>query len=135
VAGDELDGADDVVLLDELEERVEAEDRRAEGSGQVLGDRGDDVGAEHVGEAEDGDDDVGVLVGEVVHERLGLDEGPFDRGPRGRRARGVLAEGVRVLLGRAVDEGRRLDDDVADGGAGGAGRGEEVHRPDDVDLV
>ena len=135
VAGDELDGADDVVLLDELHERVEAEDRRAERPGEVLGDRGDDVGAEHVGEAEEGDDDVGVVVGEVVDERLGLDEGPFDRGPRWRGPRRVLGEGVRVLLGRAVDERRRLDDDVPDGRPGGAGRGEEVHRPDDVDLV
>ena len=100
VAGDELDGADDVVLFDELDERVEAEDRRAKRPGQVLGERGDDVGAEHVGEAEDGDDDVGVVVGEVADERFGLDEGPFDRGPRWRGPRRVLGEGVRVLLGR-----------------------------------
>ena len=55
---------------------------------------------------------------------------------RGRaRARHRLAEEVRVLVVGAVGERRALHDHLADRAPGGAGRGEQVHRADHVDLV
>ena len=53
--GDVQQGAHDVVLLDELQERVEAEDGRAHRPRQVPADRRGQVLAEDVGEAEHGD--------------------------------------------------------------------------------
>ena len=60
---------------------------------------------------------------------------PFD--PRARRPRAGhrLPEEVRVLIVGAVRERRALHDHLADGAAGRAGGGEQVHRADDVDLV
>ena len=52
MSGDVLEAADDVVLLHELDEGVVAGHRRADRPRQVRADGRDDVGAEHVGEAQ-----------------------------------------------------------------------------------
>ena len=75
-AHDELDRAHDVVLLDELQPRVETEDARREAAGQLesLADRRDDVGAEDIGEPKERHRDVGVVLGEVAQVILHLEQ-------------------------------------------------------------
>ena len=135
VAGHELDGADHVVLVDELEERVEAEDRRADRPGQVPADRGHDVGAEHVGEAQTVTRRRGLSSAKSRTRRFGLDAGTARRRSRAGWPAACPRGRCRVLLGRAVDEAGRLHHHVAHRRAGGAGRGEQVHGADHVDLV
>ena len=91
--------------------------------------------AEDVGEAEHGDPGAWVVLGEVTHEPVGFDQRALHAVPHRARAGGVLLEGVRVAGGGAVDQGGGLDHDVAHRRAGCSGRSQEVHRPDDVDLV
>ena len=67
------------------------------GSSQRVRERRDDVVAEHVGEAQQRDVDVRVVVGEVAEERLDLEQRALDVGARRARARHLLAEPVRVL--------------------------------------
>ena len=92
--------------------------------------------AEHVREPQQRDDHVRVVLGEVADERLDLEQRPLD-------AR-VAAPRVRVMSSRkkygscvvrAVHERRALHDDLAHRAAGRAGRREQVHRADHVDLV
>ena len=92
--GDVLEAAHDVVLLDELHERVIAGDRRTDRSGQVRADGRDDVGPEHVGESKDRDDRGGIVLGEVPDEPLDLEQGALDPGPGGRGARHLLRNHV-----------------------------------------
>ena len=132
---DELEAPDDVLLLDELDLRVETGDRREDPPRQVAADRRLDARSQHVGEPEDRHEDVPVVVGEVANVALDLRERAFESGPGRPGARRVLGEPRRVLGPGAVDEGGRLHDDLAHRRAGCAGRGEKVHRPDDVDLV
>ena len=88
-AGDVVRGrvhqrADDVVLVHELHARIEAEDLGDDPASQRVRERGVDVVAEHVREAQQRDGDVRVVVGEVAEERLDLEQRPFDRGARAR---------------------------------------------------
>ncbi len=76
-ASDVLESADHVVLLHELDERVESGDRRAKRPGEVGAYRRDDVGPEHVGEPQEADNRRGVVLGEVADELFDLDEGPL----------------------------------------------------------
>ena len=69
-----LEHADDVVLVDELVARVEAEDARDRGQREQLAVRGAQVRAEPVGEAQDGHRDVRVALGEAATALLGLDD-------------------------------------------------------------
>ena len=92
LAGDVLEGTDDVVLLDELDQRVEADDGRQDPLPQVVADGRDDVGAQNVGEPEQADRQVRVVVGEVPDDRLHLDEGPLETGADGPGALVLLAE-------------------------------------------
>jgi hypothetical protein len=135
VLGHVLERPDHVVLLDELDQRVEAGDARQQAPSQVVADRGDDVGPQHVAEPEDRDRQVGVVLGEVLHQRLDLDERALEAGPDRSRARGLLAEPGRVVLRRPVDVSRGLDHHLADRRARRARRGQEVEAADDVDLV
>ena len=131
----EQDRADDVVLVHELEAGVEAEHRRHQRQAQGLRQRRDDVGPEHVGEAQQRDGHVRVVDGEVADVALDLEQAALDPAADGRGAPVVLAEPHRVLRRAAVDEGRRLHDHVAHRAARRRRGGEEVHRADDVDLV
>ncbi len=76
-----------------------------------------------------------VVVGEVAQERLHFEQGAFDGGASGARARHVLAELVGVLVVGAVDERRALQDDLAHRAVRCTRRGQQVHRADHVDLV
>ena len=75
---------DDVVLVHELEARVEAEDRRHERQLERLGERRDDVGAEHVGEPQQRHGHVRVVLGEVAHVALDLEQAALDPAARRR---------------------------------------------------
>ena len=128
------EGADHVGLLDELQQRVVAEDHRAELAGEVARQGGPELGAQHIGEAQDRDRHLGTVVREVPDERLGLEQRALDRRP-GRGAAGHgLGEGVGIARAGPVDEARRLHHERSDP-AGRARRGQQVHRPDDVHVV
>ncbi len=131
----ELDRADDVVLVDELEPGVEAEHRRDDGQVQGLGQGIGDGRADHVGEPQHRHVHVRVVLGEVADVALDRLQAAFERCPRRPGAGGVLTEPHRVLRGAAVDHRRGLDDHVAHRRRGGRRRGEQVHRADHVDLV
>ena len=81
-------GPDDVVLVDELEAGVEAEDRRDDRRFEHLRQRGDDLGTEHVGEAQHRHRDVRVVDREVADVGLDLGQRALDAVP-GRRLPGV----------------------------------------------
>jgi hypothetical protein len=66
-------GVDDVVLVRELEARVEPEQLRRGGHPQRKCERSRHVVAEHVREPEHGHEHVRVVLGEVAHERLALE--------------------------------------------------------------
>ena len=78
---------------------------------------------------------MGVVVGEVAQVALHLEQRPLDPGAGRAAAAHLLAEPHGIEVGRAVDQGGRLDHELAHRGVGGAGRGQQVHGPDDVDLV
>ena len=82
VADRVLEAADDVVLVDELQARVEAEDRGDGGQAEQAAPRRAQVRAEAVGEPQPGDRDARVALGEVADGRLGLDDVALDRGLR-----------------------------------------------------
>ena len=77
-----LERVDDVVLVDELGPRVEAEDHRHDRQREHPRERGVDVRPEDVGAAQDRDVDVLLLAGEVDHRSLRLDDVALDRGGR-----------------------------------------------------
>ena len=131
----ELDRADHVVLVHELEPGVEAEHRRHHRQVQQPGERGLDLGPDHVGEPHQGHVDVRVVLGEVADVALDRLQAAFERCPRRPGARGVLAEPHRVLRGTAVDHRGGLHDHVAHRRRRRRRRGEQVHRADHVDLV
>ena len=127
--------AHDVALLNELQERVEAEDGRADGPREVPADRRGEVVAQDVGEAQHGDLGARIVLGEVADEAVRLDQCTFHTVLDRTRPRRVLVESVRVTGGGAVDQRRGLDDDVTYRGTGGPCCRQEIHGPDDVDLV
>ena len=126
---------DDVVFVDELQPGIEAEDLGHDRAAERGRERRVDVDTQHVGEAQQADVDVRVVVGEVADERLDLEQRSLDRRGRGPGARHVFAEAVRVGLARAVDETRALQHDLAHRTPGRARGREQVHRADHVDLV
>ncbi len=130
-----LEAARQIVLVDELKARVEAEDRGHGGQAEELAERGPQRRAQAVGEAQHGDRDVRVAQGELAHGALGVDDVALDR--RARRVRAVhgLGEEGRVVLLGPVVQGAGLEDDLADGVALSPARGQHVHRADDVVLV
>ena len=86
-------------------------------------------------EAQDGDADLRVALGEAAHGGLGLDDVRLH--PRARRVRALHRlgeEGGVVALAAVVVRGG-LEDDLAHRRVRPAAGGEDVHRPDDVDLV
>ena len=100
-SSDEQDRADDVVLVHELEAGVEPEHRRHERQRSALRQRRDDVGAEHVGEPQQRDVDVRVVLGEVADVALDLEQAALDPVRGGRGAAVVLAEPDGVLRRRS----------------------------------
>ena len=74
VEDDGLHATDDVLLGNELDQGIEAGDARHHAPGEIPADRRVDLFAEHVGEPEEGDGHVGVLVGEIPHVALDLGE-------------------------------------------------------------
>ena len=80
LAEDEEQRPHDVVLVHQLEAGVEAEHRGHERQPQRLAERRDDVGPEHVREAQQRDLDVRVVDGEVADVTLDLDEAALDAG-------------------------------------------------------
>ena len=72
VLGRVLERVDDVVLVNELIAGVEAQDHRDGRQREEPDVGGPDVRAEHVGEPQHRHRHVGVLLGELVHRRLGL---------------------------------------------------------------
>ena len=125
----------DVVLVHELQARVEPEDLGHQREAQHAGDGRIEVLAEHVREAQVRDRDVRVVLGEVPDDVGDLQERALDPGPGRLRPAHRLPEEVRVLVVRPVAERRRLHDDLADRAARRTGRREQVHRADDVHLV
>ena len=130
-----LEHADDVVLVDELVARVEAEDARDRGQREQVAVRRAQVGPEPVGEAQDGDRDVLVALGEALDGVLGLDDVGLQARARRVRALHRLREERRVVALAAVVVRGGLEDDLAHGRVRPAAGGEDVHRPDHVDLV
>ena len=106
--------ADDVVLVDELVARVEAEDARAPpaGSSSAVW-LVSQVRPEAVAEAQRGDGDLGVARGELLDGVLGLDDVGLDPGARRVRALHVLGEEARVVALAAVVVRGGLEDDLA----------------------
>ena len=135
VARGVLEHAGDVVLVDELVARVEAEDARHGREREQRDVARVDIGAERVGEPQHAHDDVRVAVRERPHGALGLDDVALDRRPRRMRPAHRLGEEGRVVALAAVVVGRRLEDHLAHGRAGPAAGGQDVHRPDHVVLV
>ena len=91
-----IERADDVVLVHELQARVEAEDLGHDRQPQRQRERRVDVVAEHVREPQQRDVDVRVVVGEVAHEGLDLEQRALDPVRGGLVRDHVLAEEVRV---------------------------------------
>jgi hypothetical protein len=130
-----LEAAGEVVLVDELQPRIEAEDRRHRGQGEQAAHRRSQSGAQAVGEAQHGHRDVRVLVGELAHGRLGIDDVALDQRARRVRARHLLGEEGRVVLLDPVVVRAGLEDELAHGVALSPARREHVGRAHDVVLV
>ncbi len=125
----------DVLLADELQQGVVAEEGRAEPTGQVPRQRRVEVRSEHIGEPQDRDGHLGVVPGEVPHQGLGLDEGALERVGRRRRPGHRLAERVGVPRAGAVDEARGLDDQRAHRRPRRSRCRQQVQRPDHVHVL
>jgi hypothetical protein len=87
-----LEAPDDVVLVDELQARVEAEDPRYRGQPEQPAPRRAQVGAEPVDEPQPRDRDAGLALGEVADRRVGLDDVALERRARRLAARHLLGE-------------------------------------------
>ena len=130
-----LERVDDVVLVDELVARVEAQDHRHHRQREQHAVGGLHVRSESVGAAQDGDHRVRVLLRELGHGGLGLKDVALDRRARRVRSAHLLGEEGRVVLLGAVEVRRRLEDELAHARVRPAAGGEDVHRPDHVVLV
>ena len=120
--------------MQELQARVVTEDRRDDREPEVRRDRAGHVRADHVGGAQQGDADVGPAAGEPAHVALDLGDVLGVPGAGGAARLHVLGEHRGVAAARAVDRRRRLHDQVPQARRLLAG-GEELHRPDDVELL
>ena len=123
-----------VVLVEELQPRVEAEDPGDHREPEVVGQRARDVGPDHVGGPDHRDVDVGAPAGEPADVALDLVD--VLGVARGGQALGthVLGEHRGVTRTGAVDGGRRLHDQPLDGRRLLA-RSEQLHGADDVELL
>ena len=126
-----LERVGDVLVVDELTTRVEAEDRRDRRQVEQPRGRRLPARAQAVGEPQDGHDRVGIAVAEVLDGRLGLDDVLLQARARRVRAAHRLGEERGVVLLDAVVVRAGLEDELADACA----CGEHVHGPDDVVLV
>ena len=93
-----LERVNDVVLVDELKARVEAEQHRHDGQREHPGEGGLDVRAQHVRAAQRRDGHVGLLLGELRHRRLGLDDVALQPRAGAARPAHALAEEGRIVL-------------------------------------
>ena len=123
-----------VGLVQELHAGVEAEDGRDDRQPEVGRQRAADVRPDDVGAAQQRDAAVAAAPGEPAHVALDLGDVLGVAGARGAPRLHVLAEHRGVAAARAVDRRRRLHDQVGDARRLLAGR-EELHRPDDVELL
>ena len=129
-----LEHVEGVLLVQELQPRVEAEDRGDHREPEVAGHRRGDPWTDHVGDPQRGHRDVGTPAAEAAG--VGLDLGDV----LGEAARGealgvhALGEHGRVAVGGAVDRGAGLQHQLAYVGSLLARR-EQLHRPDDVELL
>ena len=123
-----------VVLVQELQPRVEAEHARDDGQPEVAGDRADDVRADDVGRTDRGDRDVGTAAREAADvaldlvDVLGVARAGQPLGPH------VLGEHRGVTGAGAVHRGRRLHDQALDRRRLLA-CSEELHGAHDVELL
>ncbi len=122
-----------VVLVDELQARVVAQDRRDDRHREQADERRVDPRADEVGEPEHGDVDVRPAAAEPADVRLDLDRVLGEPGARRRLRLRPLGEQGRVAGRGAVHRRRRLHDEPAQAGRLLA-RGEQLHRADDVEL-
>ncbi len=110
-----LEGVDHVVLVDELDPRIEAEHHGHGGQVEHPGERGIHVRAQDVRAAKDRDLHLGSLLGELRDGGLRLDDVALERGTRRMRPQHALVEeGGVVLLGAVVVSGA-LEDELAHG--------------------
>ena len=96
-------GVEEVVLVDELQPRVEAQDRGDDGQLEVGRQRGVDARAEAVGEAQGRDGNVRAATREPADVALDLDRVLGEARPRQPLGLHVLGEHRRVLRRGAVD--------------------------------
>ena len=125
---------DPVVLVHELHPGVVAEGHGDDREVEVVGDRGADPRADDVGEAQREDLGVGPAPGEPADVALDLDGVLAETAGRGALGPHVLGEHRGVARRGAVDGRGGLHDEAPHGAGLLAGR-EELHRPDDVDLL
>ena len=148
----------EVVLVDELHPGVVAEHGRDDGQPEVRRHRADHVGADHVGQPQHGDPDVGTPAGEAAHVALDLGGVLAEPGPGVAARAHLLGEHRRVARAGAVHGRGRLHDEVLDrrrllarseqlhgaddvellhraAAAGAAGRGDDAHVDDGVDVL
>ena len=120
--------------MQELQSGVEAEHRRDHRQAEVAGHRRGDLRPDDVGDPQHGDCDVGTPAGEPA--RVGLHLGDVLREAAAGQPLGAhpLGEHGRVAVGGAVDRRARLHHELAYVGRLLA-RGQELHRPDDVELL
>ena len=129
-----VQGADEVVLVQELQPGVVPEDGGDHREPEVLGQRGRDGRADGVGGAQHRDRDVGTAAGEAADVALDLQHVLGVAGPRQPLGSHVLGEHRRVAARGAVDGARRLHHEPLQPGCLLA-RGEQLHGADDVVLL
>jgi hypothetical protein len=129
-----VDRLDAVVLVQELQPGVEAENGRHHRHREVPGDRGVGLRADPVGHPQGADADVGAAPGEAAHVPLDLDRVLAQPGLVDRPGRHLFGEHRGVARTRAVHRGRRLDHELANARRFLA-RGEQLHGADDVDFL
>ena len=124
---------DGIILVDELQSCVVAQDGRHHGEGEVLGHGRLDARANDIGKSQDGHGYIRAATCEPSDVALNLDR---VLGPSGRRRvlrRHVFGEERRITGACSINRRGRLHDDASHRW-GLLARGEQLHRPDDVDL-
>ena len=120
--------------MDELHAGVVPEHGRDDGEPEVRRHRADDVRADDVGQPQHRDADVGAAPGEAADVALDLGGVLAEAGPGVAARLHLLGEHGRVARAGAVHGRGRLHDEVLDRGRLLARR-EELHRADDVELL
>ncbi len=129
-----LQHVEQVVLVQELEARVESEHHRDHRQPEVRRHRTRHVGPDHVGATQQGHPAVRSATGEPAHVALDLRHILGVAGARRLARLHVLGEHRGVAAAGAVDRGGRLHHQVPHAGRLLAG-GQQLHRPDDVELL